>query len=92
MLGKIAALKFVDHNITDEQKFPELAKEKYLCAKSVPGIGAILLEMQMSATRLEKSGILNLLEVPQFGRSLEINACVKLLLSCVHGGTLWLDP
>jgi hypothetical protein len=23
---------------------------------------------------------------------MEINACVKVLLSCVHGGTLWLDP
>jgi hypothetical protein len=46
----------------------------------------------MWETRLEKSGILNLLEVPHFGRSLEINACVKLLLSCIHGGTLWLDP
>jgi hypothetical protein len=22
----------------------------------------------------------------------EINACVKVFLSCVHGGTLWLDP
>jgi hypothetical protein len=46
----------------------------------------------MWETGLEKSGILNLLEVPHFGHSLEINACVKLLLSCVHGGTLWLDP
>jgi hypothetical protein len=37
-------------------------------------------------------GILNLLEVPHFGCNLEINSCVKLLLSCIHGGTLWLDP
>jgi hypothetical protein len=41
---------------------------------------------------LDKSGILNLLEVPHFGCILEINACVKLLLSSIHGGTLWLDP
>jgi hypothetical protein len=46
----------------------------------------------MWAIGLKKSGILNLLEVPHFGRSLEINGCVKLLPSCVHGRTLWLDP
>jgi hypothetical protein len=35
---------------------------------------------------------LNLLEVPHFGCSLEINVCVNILLNCVHGGTLCLDP
>jgi hypothetical protein len=92
LMGKVVALKFLDHDITDAQKFLELAWDKYLCTKSVPGIGAILVEPQSWASRLEKSGILNLLEIPHFGRSLEINACIKLLLSCIHGGTLWLDP
>jgi hypothetical protein len=41
--------------------------------------------------RLEKSGILNLLQILHFGRSNEINTCVKMLLSCIHGGYLWLD-
>jgi hypothetical protein len=36
--------------------------------------------------------ILNLLEVPHFRCILEINAFMKLLLRCIHGGTLWLDP
>jgi hypothetical protein len=44
MLGKVVSLKFVDHDITDEQKFLEIAREKYLCAKSVPGTTKILLE------------------------------------------------
>jgi hypothetical protein len=52
----------------------------------------ILLETKMWVIGVEKSGILNLLEVPHFGRSLEINAYVKLLFNYVHGGTLWLDP
>jgi hypothetical protein len=39
---------------------------------------------------LQRVGILNLLEIPHFGTSTEINACFKLLLSCVHGGFLWL--
>jgi hypothetical protein len=43
-------------------------------------------------TRLEKENLLNLLEIPHFRHNLEVNACVKVLLSCVHGGTLWIDP
>jgi hypothetical protein len=30
ILGKVVTLKFMDHDITDEYKFPELAKENYL--------------------------------------------------------------
>jgi hypothetical protein len=33
-----------------------------------------------------------LLEIPHFGRSLEIDNCVKLLFGCVHGENLWLNP
>lgn len=51
----------------------------------------ILVEPQAWATGLEKLGILNLLEISHFGRSTEINVCVKLLLSYIHGGYLWLD-
>lgn len=31
------------------------------------------------------------MQIPHFGRSNEINAVVKVLLSCVHGRHLWLD-
>ena len=40
---------------------------------------------------LEKSGLLNLLEIPHFGRGIEVNVVVRVLLSCVHGGYLWLS-
>ena len=29
--------------------------------------------------------------MPDFGRLVEANACVKKLLACFHGGYLWLD-
>jgi hypothetical protein len=35
--------------------------------------------------------ILNVMKIPHFGRNQEVNACVKILLSCYHGGYLWLD-
>lgn len=63
MLGKIANLKFMDHDITDAKKFPELAREQYLRTRSVPGIGEIL----KWASGLEKEGIQNLLEILHFG-------------------------
>jgi hypothetical protein len=31
------------------------------------------------------------MKIPHFGRHQEVNACVKLLFSCYHGGYLWLD-
>ena len=43
------------------------------------------------AKPLEKSGLLNLLEIPHFGRGTEVNAVVRVLLSCVHRGYLWLS-
>lgn len=40
---------------------------------------------------LQPSRLLNLLDIPHFGRSNEINTIMRVLLSCVHGGNLWLD-
>jgi len=68
MLIKVVALKVVDHNITYVQKFVNMEWEKYLCAKSILGIGEILLELESWVEGLEKSRILNLLEIPHFGR------------------------
>jgi hypothetical protein len=31
------------------------------------------------------------MNIPHFGRHQEVNACVRLLLSCYHRGYLWLD-
>jgi len=44
MLGKIISLKFANYNITDEQKFPEMEWENYLCTKSIPRTREIMLE------------------------------------------------
>jgi hypothetical protein len=35
--------------------------------------------------------MMNVMKTPHFGHHQEVNACVKLLLSCYHGGYLWLD-
>jgi hypothetical protein len=38
-----------------------------------------------------RSMILNVMKIPHLDRHQEVNTCVKLLLSCYHGGYLWLD-
>jgi hypothetical protein len=85
MLGAIPSLKFTDHDLSDEKKFPDLAPRKYLKTFIDPETSFIRVEPKTWATGLEKSGILNLLQIPHFGRSVEINACVKMLLRCIHG-------
>jgi hypothetical protein len=40
---------------------------------------------------LAQSIVLNVMKIPHFGLHQEVNACVKLLFSCYHGGYLWLN-
>jgi hypothetical protein len=39
---------------------------------------------------LAHSTLLNVMKIPHFGRHQEVNTYVKILLSCFHGGYLWL--
>ena len=47
--------------------------------------------MKPWANGLEKSGLLELINLPHFCHLNEAHACVKQLLACFHGGTLWLN-
>jgi hypothetical protein len=40
---------------------------------------------------LAQSTLLNVMKIPHFGRYQEVNACVKMLLSCYHGDYLLLN-
>jgi hypothetical protein len=40
---------------------------------------------------LTQSTLLNVMKIPHFGRNQEVNACVKIQLSCYHGNYLGLD-
>jgi hypothetical protein len=69
LLGKISNLKYMDHDITDAQKFPELERDQYLCTTTVQETGEIVLEPQEWASGLDRVGILNVLDIPHFRRS-----------------------
>lgn len=53
--------------------------------------GFVVYEKKYWSLGLKELGILRLLDIPNFGRSSEVNACIKQLLSCIHGGTFWMD-
>jgi hypothetical protein len=40
---------------------------------------------------LVQSTLLNIMNIPHFGRHEEVNVCVKILLSCYHGRYFWLN-
>jgi hypothetical protein len=85
---KLAALKFSDFNLGDRKAYIMLAPHKYLTrtkgknSKIIP---------QSWTQKLGQFTLLNVMKIPHFGRHQEVNACVKLLLSCYHGGYLWLN-
>jgi hypothetical protein len=87
-LGQILMLKISDFNLGDRKNYGMLAPHKYLTktmgkkSKIVP---------QPWTMDIARSTILNVMKIPHFDRHQEVNACVKLLLSCYHGGYLWLD-
>lgn len=91
LLGHIPNLQYQDYNLQDTEKFPKFQVDKYLCKK--PDL-ITLIETIVPRDQIEKlapSGLLNLLKISHFGRSPKLNAVVKILLSCVHEGYLWLD-
>jgi hypothetical protein len=87
-LGHIPALKNNDFNLGDRKNYVMLAPHRYLMKMTgkKPHIVS-----QPWIKELTQSTILNVMKIPHFGRHQEVNACVKLLLSCYHGGYLWLD-
>jgi hypothetical protein len=85
---KVAALKFSDFNLGDRKVYNMLAPYKYLTRTK--GKNSKIVPQQWTMN-LAQSTLLNVMKIPHFGRHQEVNVCVKLLLSCYHGGYLWLN-
>jgi hypothetical protein len=87
-LGQVPALKNNDFNLGNRKKYAMLAPHRYLM-KTTGKKSRIV--SQLWIKELAQSTILNVMNIPHFGRHQEVNDCVKILLSCYHGGYLWLD-
>ena len=91
LLGHVNNLKYQDYNLLDHVKFPQFQVDQYMAMTVNPTMKVEALTPQAWKASLHPSRLLNLLQIPHFGRSNKINAVVKVLLSCMHGGHLWLD-
>jgi len=85
---KIIVLKSSYFNLEDRKNYSMLAPYKYLTRTKGKNSKIIPQSWMMN---LAQSTLLNVMKIPYFGRHQEVNACIKLLLSCYHGGYLWLD-
>jgi hypothetical protein len=92
MLGKVEKLKYVDHDVTDTTKFPDLAQEIYLENKEELGpLGNPILELAQWITILYNLSIMNLLEIPHFEHGNNVSNCAKQLLERVPRGIMWME-
>ena len=87
IIPTLIRLKFEDHELL---LLKDVWDEPYESVPMVPG-APIQRIPQPWASGLDKSRLLGLINMPHFGRLNEAHACVKKLLACFHGGTLWLN-
>jgi hypothetical protein len=91
LLGQVGKLKYSDHDVSDETKFPELAQRVFMQTITVNQLGEMISQPHQWAVGLDRTRILGLLKLPHFGRGQYATTCVKQLLAVMHGGDIWLD-
>jgi hypothetical protein len=87
-IGLILDLKINEFNLGDRKNYALLSPHKYL--KKTSGKKSKIVP-QPWTKEIARSTILKVMKIPHFGRHQEVNACVKFLMLCYHGGYLWLD-
>jgi hypothetical protein len=84
-------MRYSYHDVSDRDNFHEFVPQFYMERKGTSSSGVPILEPKQWIVGLYNTGIMNLLEIPHFGRGKYVNNCVKQLLALVHGGILWMD-
>jgi hypothetical protein len=84
---KLTTLKFSDFNLGDRKVYNMLAPHKYLTRTK--GKNSKIVPYSWTQN-LAQSTLFNVMKIPHFRRHQEVNACIKLLMSCYHGRYLWL--
>jgi hypothetical protein len=91
LLGHIGKLKYSKHDVADEDKFLKLAKRVYLEIVGTNRVGEPIHQLLQWETRLQKTRILGLVDLPHFGCGQYATSCFKHFLVVTHGGDIWLD-
>jgi hypothetical protein len=91
LLGHVGKLKFFDHDVADERKYPKLAPQLFSEIIAMNPLGETITKPRKWAAGLDRTKILGLFKILNFGRGQYPLACVKQLLAVMHGGDVWLD-
>jgi hypothetical protein len=91
LLGHVGKLKYSDHDVSDETKYPKLASRVFMQNIVVNQLGEMISQPHQWAVGLDRTSILGLLKLPHFGRGQYATTCIKQLLAVMHGGDIWLD-
>jgi hypothetical protein len=86
-LGLIPDFKINDFNLGYRKNYVFLTPHKYLTKTTRKKLKIF---PQIWTKEIARSTILNVMKIPYLGRHQEVNACVKILPLCYHGGYLWL--
>jgi hypothetical protein len=90
-LGHVRKLKFSDHDVAYEIKYPELAPQVFMETIAMNPLGGTITKPCQWAARLDITEILGLLKIPHFGIGQYVMAYIKQLLAVTHGGDVWLE-
>jgi hypothetical protein len=82
-LERLPTLNISDYNLGDRKTYDMLLPHKYL--NKMKGKRSKIIP-QPWTMNIAQSTILNVMKIPHFGRHQKVNACVKLLFVCFHGG------
>jgi hypothetical protein len=91
LLGCMKKIRYLDHDVAEIGKFHEFAQHFYLDNIRIGPFGDPILQPNPWEAGLENIGILNLLEIPHFGRGKGVNNYIKQLIAVLHGGFLWME-
>jgi hypothetical protein len=91
LLGCVEKLCYLDHDVADMDKFLEFAIQFYLENVGIGPFDDPIFQPKQWAARLANTIILNLLDIPHFGRGQDVNNYVKQLMAVSHRGYLWVE-
>jgi hypothetical protein len=77
ILGCVAKMRYAYHDITDKDKYPEFAPQVYMERKGTSPLGVPILDPKQWIAGMYNTCIMNLLEIPHFGRDKYVIVCVK---------------
>jgi hypothetical protein len=91
LLGCIEIFWYIEHDVSDTNKFPKFMQSVYMESLGTRTFKYPILHPNQWVIGLENIGILNLMEIPHFGRGRYVNNCIKQLLAVLHGRCFWLE-